>query len=57
MTRQIMPSGWCVARAVASGNVTRGPTTVSDVVPLELELDYGEDLLPERLFDGCIADL
>jgi hypothetical protein len=25
--------------------------------PLELELDYGEDLHPERLFDGCIADL
>jgi hypothetical protein len=25
--------------------------------PLEVELDYGEDLHPERLFDGCIADL
>ena len=25
--------------------------------PLEVEFDYGEDLHPERLFDGCITDL
>src|SRR5918995_368543 len=25
--------------------------------PLEVELDYREDLQPERLFDGCITDL
>ena len=25
--------------------------------PLEVELDYGEDLQLERLFDGCISDL
>ena len=25
--------------------------------PLEVELDYREDLHPERLFDGCITDL
>jgi threonine synthase len=26
-------------------------------LPLEVDLDYGEDLHPERLFDGCITDL
>jgi hypothetical protein len=25
--------------------------------PLEVELEYGEDLQAERLFDGCLTDL
>ncbi len=52
-------AGWLV-RCVGCG--IRRPAPTPDYCqrcgsPLEVELDYGEDLHPERLFDGCITDL
>ena len=52
-------AGWLV-RCTGCGFRRRNP--IPDYcqrcgAPLEVELDYGEDLQAERLFDGCITDL